>query len=335
VARESSTIVPPSGLQVNRQSSVPVHVQLTTQIRHLIEAGHLKPGVQLPTVRQLAGFLRINRNTAARALADLLRDGYLESQQGRGTFVVERPPTREGRAARSLEVLVEETLERARRLGFTHEELLVTVAARAPYAGMRPRPARVRALLVECNWEELTRYREELETALPVSVDRVLVEELPARMAQEPGFLGGYRVVVTTFFHIHEVKAAVPAEGPPVVALLSKANISTLLRLTELPPGATVGLVCTTATGSQNLLRSVQSAGLSDITPVLASADDPWSLDRMLEQTRVVLCSEQGAARIRKTLPPDVELIVSDRTLDHGGLELLRDLLIRLEQTAT
>ena len=335
MARESSTIVPPSGLQVNRQSSVPVHVQLTTQIRHLIEAGHLKPGVQLPTVRQLAGFLRINRNTAARALADLLRDGYLESQQGRGTFVVERPPTREGRAARSLEVLVEETLERARRLGFTHEELLVTVAARAPYAGMRPRPARVRALLVECNWEELTRYREELETALPVSVDRVLVEELPARMAQEPGFLSGYRVVVTTFFHIHEVKAAVPTEGPPVVALLSKANISTLLRLTELPPGATVGLVCTTATGSQNLLRSLQSAGLSDITPVLASADDPWSLDRMLEQTRVVLCSEQGAARIRKTLPPDVELIVSDRTLDHGGLELLRDLLIRLEQTAT
>jgi GntR family transcriptional regulator len=333
VARESSTIVPPSGLQVNRQSSVPVHVQLTTQIRHLIEAGHLKPGMQLPTVRQLAGFLRINRNTAAHALAGLLQDGYLESQQGRGTFVVERPPTREGRAARSLEVLVEETLDRARRLGFTHEELLVTVAARAPHASTNPRPARVRTLLVECNWEELTRYREELETALPVSVDRVLVEELPARMAQEPGFLTGYRVVITTFFHIHEVKAAIPADGPPVVALLSEANISTLLRLTELAPGATVGLVCTTATGSQNLLRSLQSAGLSDITPVLASADDPWSLSRMLELTRVVLCSEQGAARIRKTMPPDVELIVSDRTLDRGGLELLRDLLTRLEQT--
>jgi DNA-binding transcriptional regulator YhcF (GntR family) len=325
--------VPPSGLQVNRQSSVPVHVQLTTQIRHLIEAGHLKPGMQLPTVRQLAGFLRINRNTAARALGDLLKDGYLESQQGRGTFVVERPPTREGRVARSLDVLVEETLARARQLGFTHEELLVTVAARAPHAGTSPRPARVRALLVECNWEELTRYREELEAALPLSVDRVLAEELPARMAQDSGFLTGYRVVITTFFHIHEVKAAVPAEGPPVVALLSEANISTLLRLTELPPGTMVGLVCTTAAGSQNLLRSLQSAGLSHIAPVLASADDPWSLSRMLELTRVVLCSEQGAARIRKTLPSDVELIVSDRTLDRGGLELLRDLLTRLEQT--
>jgi len=65
---------------------------------------------------------------------------------------------------------------------------------------------------------------------------------------------------------------------------------------------------------------------------VLASADDPWSLSRMLELTRIVLCTEQGAAKIRKTLPPDVELIVSDRTLDRGGLELLRDLLNRLEQ---
>ncbi len=329
--RASSRITPPSGLQVNRQSSVPVHVQLTTQVRHLIQTGHLKPGMQLPTVRQLAGFLRINRNTAARALADLLKDGYLESRQGRGTFVVDQPPARQGRAARSLERLVEETTEKARRLGFTHEELLATVAARAPQAGRRPRAPKLRALLVECNWEELNRYRETIEAELPLAVDRVLVDELEKRIAEDPAFLAGYRVVVTTFFHIHEVKAAVPSDGPPVVALLSEANISTLLRLTELPAGTTVGLVCTTSTGSQNLLRSVQSAGLTQIAPVLASADDPWSIGRMLELTRIVLCSEQGASRIRKTIPPDVELIVSDRTLDRGGLELLRDLVARLE----
>lgn len=329
--RESSHIAPPSGLRVNRQSSVPVHVQLTTQVRHLIETGHLKPGMQLPTVRQLAGFLRINRNTAARALADLLKDGYLEGRPGRGTFVVEQPPARQGRAARSLERLVEETTEKARRLGFTHEELLATVAARAPHVGRRPRTPKLRALLVECNWEELNRYRETLEAELPLAVDRVLADELARRIEGDPAFLAGYRVVVTTFFHIHEVKAAVPSDGPPVVALMSESNLSTLLRLTELPPGTTVGLVCTTSTGSQNLLRSVQSAGLTQIAPVLASADDPWSIGRMLELTRIVLCSEQGASRIRKSLPPDVELIVNDRTLDRGGLELLRDVVARLE----
>jgi hypothetical protein len=187
--------------------------------------------------------------------------------------------------------------------------------------------ARRRAILVECNDAELARYRDELEAELPLQVDRMLVGEFEVKAARDPGFLKGYRAVITTFFHIHEVKRVMPPDGPPTVALLAEASIKTLLRLTELPEGSTVGLVCTTATGGQNLLRSVQSAGLMHVTPELASTDDTWSLDRMLERTRTVVCSEQAAARIRESLPKDVELIVADRTLDRGGIELLRDLL--------
>ena len=329
MAREASQITPPSGLRVNRKSAVPVHVQLQTQIRHLINTGALKPGMQVPTVRQLAGFLRINRNTVARALADLYQDGYLESQQGRGTFVVDRPPSHEGRAARSLERLVDETLDRARRLGFTHEELTATIAAQAP-AVRAARRTKARVLLVECNHPELTRYREQLEEELPLVVDRLLVEELAAR-AQEPGFLKGYRVVITTFFHIHEVKQALPLDGPPALALLSESNISSLLRLTELPPGTPVGLICSIPRGSQNLLSSVQSAGLSHLVPVLASADDPWSIDRLLEKTRIIVCSEQALAVLDGRMPADVEVIRAHRRLDAGGLELLRDLLAQLD----
>lgn len=330
MAREALPITPPSGLRVNRQSSVPVHVQLQTQIRHLVSTGGLKPGMQLPTVRQLAGFLRINRNTVARALADLSQDGYLESRQGRGTFVVEQPPAREGRAARSLERLVEDALDRARRLGFTHEELLATIAARAPH-GRPVRHAKIRAVLVECNHPELAHYREQLEAELPLRIDRLLVEELQARVAKDPEFVRGYRVVITTFFHIHEVKAILPVGAPPAIALLSGANISTLQRLTELPAGTTVGLICSTSTGSQNLLSSVQSAGLSHLVPVLASADDSWSIDRMLERTRTVVCSEQAVDRVRGRIPRHVELILCHRRLDDGGIEMLRDLLFHLE----
>ncbi len=329
VAREASQITPPSGLRVNRKSAVPVHVQLQTQIRRLINTGALKPGMQVPTVRQLAGFLRINRNTVARALADLYKDGYLESQQGRGTFVVDRPPAHEGRAARSLERLAQETLDRARRLGFTHDELAATIAAQAP-AARSARRTKARVLLVECNHPELTRYREQLEEELPLVVDRVLVEELAARV-QEPGFLKGYRVVITTFFHIHEVKQALPLDGPPALALLSESNISSLLRLTELPPGTPVGLICSIPAGSQNLLSSVQSAGLSHLVPVLASADDPWSIDRLLEKTRIIVCSEQALAVLDGRIPDDVEVIRAHRRLDAGGIELLRDLLAQTD----
>jgi len=322
---------PPSGLTVNRQSAIPVHLQLKTQIRHLISTGSLKPGSQVAAVRQLAGLLRINPNTAAKALAELQQEGYLESRPGRGTFVADRPPTGGGRMAQGLQRLVDETMERARRLGYAVEEFLATAAARAPAVGAK-KPRRARALVVECNREELSRFRDELEVELSLAVDRMLVEELTERARRDPAFIREFAVVITTFFHIHEVKAALAAEPVPVMALLTEAGISTLLRLAELPEGSTVGLVCTTPKGSQNLLRSIQSAGLDHLNPILASADDPWSIERMREETSVVVCSEQAAPRIRAILPPTTEIIISTRTIDRAGLDLVRDLLARLEE---
>ena len=80
---------------------------------------------------------------------------------------------------------------------------------------------------------------------------------------------------------------------------------------------------------SFNLLRSLQSAGRLHLDPVLASTDDPWSINRMLDQTRTIVGSEPSVAALGASLPADVELIVSDHTLEPGGLELLRDLLAR------
>ena len=317
MARESSTIAPPSGLQVNRQSSVPVHVQLTTQIRHLIEAGQLKPGMQLPTVRTARGVSCGSIGTrAARALADLLRDGYLEEPAGARHLRGGSAAHARGRVARSLEVLVEETLERARQLGFTHEELLVD-GGRACAACQQRIPAPPAS--ARSSWSATGKSSRAIarSSRRPARLGGPRPRRGAAGRAwpRSQAFLTGYRVVVTTFFHIHEVKAAIPADGRPVVALLSEANISTLLRLTELPPGATVGLVL------HHRRRQPEPAPLATVRRPLAHharcsppPTIPWSLSRMLEITRVVLCSEQGAARIRKTLPPDVELIVPDRT---------------------
>ena len=77
-------------LRLNRKSPLPIHIQLKAQLAHLIQAGEWSPGRRLPTVRQLAGSLRINRNTASRVFADLAREGHLSCERGRGTFVSPR-----------------------------------------------------------------------------------------------------------------------------------------------------------------------------------------------------------------------------------------------------
>jgi len=329
--REASRIALPAGIRVKRQSTVPVYVQLKTQLRHLIVTGSLKAGSQLPTVRQLASFLGINRNTVVRVLADLQQDGCLDSRQGRGTFVSVEPPVREAHRARRLEQLVERALERARRLGFTPEEFLAAAGARAPLVTLK-KTGKTRALLVECNWQELSRYGEELESELPLAVDRILLEELAERSRTTPAFLRDYRVVITTLFHLLDVKKSLAAEPVPVVGLLTEPSLSTLLRLAELPEGTAVGLASTSAGESQNLLRSIQSAGLTHLRPVLASTDDPWSMGLVLKGSEAVVCSEQALDKLRTMLPPGVEVIVAHRILSRGSLDLLRDLLQRLAE---
>src|SRR5579871_5895501 len=73
--------------QLDMGSGVPVYRQIIDQVLGGIAAGALKPGDQLPTVRQLAVDLSINPNTVVRAYRELEIRGVLDTQQGSGTFI--------------------------------------------------------------------------------------------------------------------------------------------------------------------------------------------------------------------------------------------------------
>src|SRR5258705_4409869 len=81
------------GLSV-QDNGVPIYVQLREQILALIGRGLLKPGAQVPTMRQVAVALKIDLNTVQRAYAELEREGVLARQRGVGTFVTEVAPPR-------------------------------------------------------------------------------------------------------------------------------------------------------------------------------------------------------------------------------------------------
>jgi molybdate-binding protein/DNA-binding transcriptional regulator YhcF (GntR family) len=74
-------------LRLDPSSRDPLHQQIIDQIRHQIATGRLAPGDRLPPVRALAQQLGINVNTAAKAYAELERDGVLSTAPGRGSFV--------------------------------------------------------------------------------------------------------------------------------------------------------------------------------------------------------------------------------------------------------
>ena len=112
-------------VRLDPRSTEPIYLQIASQIKHLIAAGKLKPDDQLPTVRQLAVELRVDPNTVARAYRQLVEDGVIASQQGRGTYVLDRPPPADQRKQRREKLLTvtDAFLREVERLGFAPDEL--------------------------------------------------------------------------------------------------------------------------------------------------------------------------------------------------------------------
>lgn len=106
-------------LRLDFRSEVPVTTQIVEQIQDRVLNGELKPGDQLPTVRQMAADLRVNFNTVARAYRMLDEAGLISTQHGRGTFVLEPPSTGQQEQLRreALRHLTRDFLEAADRLG--------------------------------------------------------------------------------------------------------------------------------------------------------------------------------------------------------------------------
>lgn len=66
---------------------VPIYYQIKNYLYHRMVAGDLQLGEKIPAVRQLAVDLTVNVNTVQRALREMIQEGYLVSQRGRGNFV--------------------------------------------------------------------------------------------------------------------------------------------------------------------------------------------------------------------------------------------------------
>jgi GntR family transcriptional regulator len=73
--------------QINFKSGMPVYLQLVDQIKAAIASGALQPNEPLPGIRPLAEELRVNRNTIAKAYAELESQDIIESIPGKGCFV--------------------------------------------------------------------------------------------------------------------------------------------------------------------------------------------------------------------------------------------------------
>jgi GntR family transcriptional regulator len=110
------------------RSGVPTYLQLVQQVRQAVQLGILRPGDQLPTVKEVVGSLAINPNTVLRAYRELDLEGLVEGRRGVGTFIAEDVAPLPPDDVKRLRNELERWVSRARAAGLDDENLAALFA---------------------------------------------------------------------------------------------------------------------------------------------------------------------------------------------------------------
>lgn len=106
----------------------PIYVQIMDEIKRAIVVGTVEADEALPSVRQLAGELRVNPNTVQQAYRELERDGLVYVRRGQGTFVSKEVSVQTDRERGELAAMVaERALREAYRNGLSAGELVTAI----------------------------------------------------------------------------------------------------------------------------------------------------------------------------------------------------------------
>ena len=108
---------------LDNRSGVPTYLQLAQQVRQAVRLGILRPGDQLPTVKDVVGALAINPNTVLKAYGVLESEGIAEGRRGQGTFVTSSAPSPLGDDVGKLRRSLRDWFGKARAAGLDEQAI--------------------------------------------------------------------------------------------------------------------------------------------------------------------------------------------------------------------
>ena len=110
---------------VNFKSGKPVYLQLADQVKTAAASGALRAGEAQPSIRPLAEDLRVNRNTVAKAYAELEAQGVIETHPGKGCFLRStQSPLRKDARRKALAESIDESVIQAHHLLLSRSDFL-------------------------------------------------------------------------------------------------------------------------------------------------------------------------------------------------------------------
>lgn len=288
--------------------------QIERMLEQRIREGEYAPGAQLPTVRELALSIGVNKNTVVRAYQALERKGYLELIRGRGAFVAERR-----RGGADLALLpwagVDALIAAARRQSVGHEQLLDALRRRIERVYT---PTAQRAAFIECNWRDIETLSGELGAAIGRSLEGVLLSDVAAR-AEE--LVEDFDLIITTFYHLGEVSTLLGEGGAEaVIGVHAAPSHDTLLKIARLHVPV-IAVICELPNTVENLSYIVKTYQPSATILTMLITDE--RLPGMLGKADAIVVTGSCYERLIE-LQPQVPVISVSFTIEQQSIDFVR-----------
>ena len=304
-------------LAVNKQSALSIKEQIKGQIRMLIESGDFAPEEALPSVRDLASILGVNRNTASLAYRELAEEGWIQMIAGSGTFVKKKGNSMSNVA---LKTIFSEAMQKATKQGYTQRQISDYFLTQLV---SQPRPEKCRILVVECNHETLNQIAEAIKDNFDIDAERVLIQTLENSPESVPHYLLDKDFVVCGFNHIEEFQRALPACTLDVIPVLFKPYVRFINELLKLPPGTKVACSCVNQRSTETFDRNLQFSDGRSLRKVYVGFDRLQELPDLLDGCDVVFATSYVYDQIKNMLGSKKRVVKVDLSIDTQSIELI------------
>ncbi len=309
-------------ISINRVGPLGIKEQIKRQIRHLIACGDIKSGDSLPSARDLAAILNVNKNTVAHIYKELALEGYVRTEVGAGTFAC---GGKEGQKMDELNGIFARAFMEAKSMGFDDRQITDFLLTHLPLYAQQLSGSRV--LVIDCNRETIDYLCGLIAGELHVEVEGAFIQDIEKDPDKSLQLMKDKDLVVCGFNHVEEFRKALPANDREVVAVLLRPDIRIMNEIVGIPAGTRVGYCCANQRSTETFFKSSYFSDGKELTRVLVGLDQEPQVKEMLSTCEVVFATGFVYDRLREVLGPAVRMIRVDLSVDPGNVELVRERL--------
>lgn len=322
-------------LNIEKNSPVPAYRQIIRQITSMIRDGSIKPGDKLPTERELAQQLQIARGTVKKAYELMVKEGLVETTQGRGTFVSARqdiiPSGRKEKAMKMIDGLIDEL----RKLNFSYQEIRTFVEV--ALIQREEKLENFNVAIIDCNPESLAIFERQLTFLKHVRVSRFLLDEVVADPQAERR-LEPFDLILTTSTHYSELLGKISRLKDRLIQVAVSPSQETIIEMASLSPIQRLGVVCESQNFLARVVDRIKEMGLATGQIPYLFFKDEENLPEFLEKVDVVFVppgyqlqrKKENLAAVQNFTQRGGKVIVFDYQIERGSLLYVEERISQL-----